>query len=140
MYLFSYESPSLELNFCYLSHNFSCVYFPGKSSSPILEVSCILPKVLSLSPESAIALCLRQVPVTPTQPPGCPGHQGNILTCVCAQSCSGHCGAFYKDPLPALLSDSQPWDCPWPREGRSPHSEAAATGQRDASPLRRRSL
>jgi hypothetical protein len=38
----------LELNFWYPSLNLSCGYFPGKSSTPkVLEVSCILPKMLS---------------------------------------------------------------------------------------------
>jgi hypothetical protein len=49
IHLFSCESPSLELNFCYLFINLGCGFFPGKAqlTPPILEVSCILPKVLS---------------------------------------------------------------------------------------------
>jgi hypothetical protein len=49
MHLFSFESASSELNFCYLSLNFGCGYFPGKaqSSPQYWRVFCILPKVLS---------------------------------------------------------------------------------------------
>jgi hypothetical protein len=89
MCLFSCESPFLELNFCYSSLNLGCVYFPRKRLSPytggflhfihipgglfnprpILDISYILPKMLPLPQESALALWLRQVPVTPTKPP-----------------------------------------------------------------------
>jgi hypothetical protein len=48
MHLFSCEFPSLELNFCFTSLNLSCGYFLGKAQlPPVLEVFCILPKVLS---------------------------------------------------------------------------------------------
>jgi hypothetical protein len=74
------------------------VYFPGKRLNrpppctggflhfictqkniqpPVLEVSYILPKVLPLPQESALALCLSQVPVTPTQSLGCPDHKNS---------------------------------------------------------------
>jgi hypothetical protein len=101
------------------------------------EVFCILQKVLSLSPKSVLALCLRQVPVTPTQPPGCPGHQGNILALVGAQSCPGLHSAFCKGPFLTLVSDSQPRVGCWLRDGRAPHPDAAGTRQWDVSPLRR---
>jgi hypothetical protein len=47
IHLFSCESPSLKLNFCYLSFNLSYSYFPGKAQHPprlVLEISYILPK------------------------------------------------------------------------------------------------
>jgi hypothetical protein len=53
MHLFSCEYTSLELNFCYPSLNLGCGYFLGKAQHPrtpphpVLEVSCILSKVLS---------------------------------------------------------------------------------------------
>jgi hypothetical protein len=50
MHLFSCESPSLEMNFCYPYLNLSCGCFPGRAKAPShqqLEVLCILPKVRS---------------------------------------------------------------------------------------------
>jgi hypothetical protein len=139
MHLFSYDSPSLELNFCYPFLNLGCICFPRKSSTPpVLEVVCIFPKELSFfPPKSALALCLRhKVPVTPTQTPGCPGHQ-EISLLWSAQSCPGPCSVCYKGPFPVLLSDSQLWVHCWLEDGRSPHPAAAATRQWDVSPLSR---
>jgi hypothetical protein len=109
IHLFSCESHSLELNFCYPSLNLGCVFSWEKAQPPywrflafypypretiqypILGISYILlislgeyttsciggflyfTQVLPLPQESA--LCPRQVPVTPTQPPRCPDHQ-----------------------------------------------------------------
>jgi hypothetical protein len=66
MHLFSCQSPSLELNFCCPSLNFICGYFPRNSTPPVLEVSCILPKVLfylCYSPSWSILLVRKLVGV-----------------------------------------------------------------------------
>jgi hypothetical protein len=108
MHLFSCESPSLELTFCYPSLNLGVTISSGKDQPP--STGGFLDFTQSaLSLKSALVLCLRQVPVTLTQPLGCLGLQGNILTLVCAQSCPGHAGVCYKGPFPVLLSDSQCW-------------------------------
>jgi hypothetical protein len=106
-------------NLIFVTHPLTSVVSisPGKAQHPpppVLEISWILPKVLSFSPKSALAWCRRQVPVTPIQLPGCPSHQGNILTLVCAQSCPGRHGAFCRGPFSVLLSDSRPWVHCWP--------------------------
>jgi hypothetical protein len=52
--------------------------YPWENIQPtILVVSYILPKALSPSWESPLVSCLRKVPVTPTQPLGCPDHQSS---------------------------------------------------------------
>jgi hypothetical protein len=62
------------------------------------------------------------------QPPRCPGHQGKILTLLCAQSCPGRHGAFHKNPFPTLLSDSPV--CCSPGTGRSPPLRPQQLGSR----------
>jgi hypothetical protein len=51
MHLFSCDSPSLELNFCYPSLNLSCGYFLGKAPSPANSQRCLtyFPPYLNLS-------------------------------------------------------------------------------------------
>jgi hypothetical protein len=106
---------------------------------PILEVPYILPKVLPLPQESALALCLRQVPVTPTQPLGCPDHQSStrlsyLGTCmefnlVLCAACLGWplflcCQLTFDLEFIVVMVDF-------------PSPEATATWWQDVSPLRR---